>query len=141
MLVRFPNGRESNVSVRDLAPCPRPVENGNIEINPGNAAEECHPVEDILIEDHSMIDVQQTPAVDHSNNDASLSYNDIIQEPADHVENKEVASPKGSSVTDAETYRVQESGGVNRWISTRSNKGVPPKRYGDVASMISFIVE
>ena len=41
----------------------------------------------------------------------------------------------------SETFVNKEVRGVNRWVSTRSSKGIPPKRYGDVvSSLISFWV-
>ena len=55
------------------------------------------------------------------------------------------AGKNGNGSFDArlpDTFVNEEVGGVNRWVSTRSNKSIPPKRYGDVASsLISFWVD
>ena len=143
--VRFPNGREGNVSVRDLAPYPRPVEGDTTDAVQDNALEES-----CVVENNDIVEgQQQTPAADMTEqpNDTSSNNDHIVEEvqvqndragsPIETVQTESIQHPTDST----ETYRVQESGGVNRWVSTRSNKGIPPKRYGDVASMISFIVE
>ena len=95
--VRYNDGREATVSVRDLSPCPD------------------DDVLDVLNENtDNNTDQIDSVTSDHSVNDVSVSeFND-----------SSVSVPNDPSVTVPENSRVE----LRR--SNRSNKGVPPPRYG-----------
>ena len=87
--VRFPNGREVTVSLRDIAPCPQSEHAENVEVD-------CHP---------------RNSSVNIGNAAEPL--------PADHLVDKDVDN-NGTSNSPQPLRR-----------SARSNKGVPPLRFGD----------
>ena len=119
--VRFPNGREGNVSVRDLAPCSQGGSNENmdarLEPNP-----EVTSNNDNSEEEGQSADLSSDNASSHDMNDGN------------HVSTDEVVpglvSPEnGNGCTEgetelSETFVNKEVRGVNRWVSTRSSKGI-----------------
>ena len=100
--VRYPNGHEATVSIRDLAPCPQEQNN---DVRPNNESFAEH---DITLQNLS----DSTISADHEN-ETSLS-----SELNESLCSKNLHN---NSVLD------EGAGQVRR--STRSNKGVPPLRY------------
>ena len=141
--VRFSNGREGSVSVRDLAPCPQAYSNESEDVGSEN-----------VLPNHEDIhnnDANSSTGVDGQS--ADQTFENVISQDMDRnpVSTERASSPDlhnvehndsvegGTGLT--ETFVNKEVGGVNRWVSTRSSKGIPPERYGDaVSSLISFWV-
>ena len=102
--IRYPNGREATVSVRGLLPCPRVNKNSTVESD----------------QDVSVCDVSQCPhasndVITGDNFDVSVNSNrDLIDSSFSETLHDKSVNPEVNNV---------------RW-SARSNKGVPPSRYG-----------
>ena len=102
--IRYPNGREATVSVRGLLPCPRVSNNSTVESD----------------QDVSVRDVSQCP---HASNDV-ITGDDF-----------DVSVNSNRDLVDSSFSETLHDKSVNPEInnvrrSARSNKGVPPSRYG-----------
>ena len=98
--VRYSSGREATVSIRDLAPNPHVVNNDAPNV-------------DLPQESDAFFDISDARGEpDEHENDAKFDYSNSLVDTRENA-NRNVANPE---------YSVRRS--------ARSNKGVPPSRYG-----------
>ena len=103
--IRYPNGREATVSVRDLSPCRRVNNNSTVESD----------------QDVSVRDVSQCPH--HVSNDVITGDNfDVSVNPNGDLIDSSFSETLHDKSVNPEVNNVRRS--------VLSNKGVPPSRYG-----------
>ena len=113
--IKFPNGRESNVSLRDIARCPRDDEDRDGD--------------DLVTKQTARDGDSVVDGVDHEASDNLSKNHVVLRQPDSNDQDGDETEEYVPNELELSESRSSPRAGFRR--SMRINKGVPPDRFGN----------